>query len=327
MKNFFFAVILLSCVHLQAINFKKVVIWGHKLHTHTHSYVHNAFFLAFQHLGYPTYWFDEHDNVKDFDFSDSLFVTEWQVEKGMPLRSDCYYILHNCDYNKYKTLFDNGHAVHLRVYRKDRLAGYPQAINIEPFIYWDVPSRMLFMPWATDLLPHQIDAIKEKVPSIKKERDTIYWVGTLGGSGIGENMKNMTGFIQACHEQHIKFLQRGPSGVSFEDHIDYIQRSYMAPTIVGTLQKEIGYIPCRIFKNISYGQMGITNSREVYELFNKKIVYNSDSYQLFFDAQKALANVTLDDIYELMDFVKTKHTYLNRIATLNNFFDEIAQSL
>lgn len=27
---------------------KKVVIWGHKLHSHTHSYIHNAFYNAFK---------------------------------------------------------------------------------------------------------------------------------------------------------------------------------------------------------------------------------------------------------------------------------------
>jgi hypothetical protein len=31
---------------------KQIVIWGHKLHTHTHSYIHNAFFRAFQKMGY-----------------------------------------------------------------------------------------------------------------------------------------------------------------------------------------------------------------------------------------------------------------------------------
>ncbi len=29
------------------INIDKVVIWGHKLHSHTHSYIHNAFLVAF----------------------------------------------------------------------------------------------------------------------------------------------------------------------------------------------------------------------------------------------------------------------------------------
>ena len=36
----------------------------------------------------------------------------------------------------------------------------------------------------------------------------------------------------------------------------------------GTCHKSIGYIPCRIFKAISYGCLGITNSKSVYDLFD-----------------------------------------------------------
>jgi hypothetical protein len=100
----------------------------------------------------------------------------------------------------------------------------------------------------------------------------------------------------------------------------------MAPAIVGQWQKMVGYIPCRIFKNISYGQMGITNSPRVYELFEEKIIYNSDEYQLFFDARHALMRTTHKQLFELMDFVRDKHTYLNRIETLLDFFQHVKSS-
>ena len=29
------------------MEFKQIVIWGHKLHSHTHSYIHYAFHKAF----------------------------------------------------------------------------------------------------------------------------------------------------------------------------------------------------------------------------------------------------------------------------------------
>lgn len=76
---------------------KKVVLWGHKLHSHTHSYIHWGFERAFKYLGYETYWFDGGDNVSNFDFSGSLFITEGQVDQAIPLRDDCLYILHNCE--------------------------------------------------------------------------------------------------------------------------------------------------------------------------------------------------------------------------------------
>ena len=42
-----------------------------------------------------------------------------------------------------------------------------------------------------------------------------------------------------------------------------IANSEIAPAIVGSWQKEHEYVPCRIFKNISYGKLGMTNSEIV----------------------------------------------------------------
>ena len=95
-----------------------------------------------------------------------------------------------------------------------------------------------------------------------------------------------------------------------------IMNAQMAPAIVGKWQQEKGYIPCRIFKNISYGAMGITNSYHVYKLFNENIVYDDNSRVLFNKANEALKSYTLEDQFALMDFVRDNHTYVNRINTI-----------
>src|SRR5690348_13238916 len=43
-RNVLFLLFALSALHLQG--FEKVIIWGHKLHSHTHSYIHNGFYHA-----------------------------------------------------------------------------------------------------------------------------------------------------------------------------------------------------------------------------------------------------------------------------------------
>jgi hypothetical protein len=175
------------------------------------------------------------------------------------------------------------------------------------------------MPWASDLLPHEIDEIKKVLPSIQKNRNCL-WVGTIGGGTFG-NINQVTPFINACNEEGIPFIRK--SAMNKQEFLQEHLSSYIVPAIVGQWQMEKGYIPCRIFINISAGQMGITNSYRVYELFNKKIVYNENTYQLFYDAKKRMKNWTLEDQYELMDFVKEHHTYLNRIEVLLNFFSLI----
>jgi hypothetical protein len=294
-------------------SFDRVVIWGHKLHSHTHSYIHNAFYHAFKALGYPTYWFDDKDDVRDFDFSNSLFLTEGQVDRCIPLRDDCQYMIHNISSDKYRSLKQKNWLV-FQVYTDDVLSR-PNLIKVAPCIYYDLPAKCLYMPWATDLLPDEIDQIKKNIDGFSVQ-NKIWWVGTIGGGTFG-NKEQLAPFIYACIENGIDFVQK--TNVASADAIKLIQESCMAPAIVGKWQLEKGYIPCRIFKNISYGKLGLTNSPRVYELFEGKVIYNQDTYQLFYEAKKKMETITPEEICDLMDFVKANHTYVNRVHLLLDF--------
>lgn len=298
---------------------KKVVIWGHKLHSHTHSYIHWAFHRAFTHLGYDTYWLDNQDNLQGIDFSNSLFITESQVDQNIPIRDDCWYILHNCDGRKYKHLFEQNKVILLQVYTHDCL---PRNVRkIDECIYVDRQDKIVYMPWATDLLPHEIEANKAFTGT--RKQNTFTFIGTVGGGYYG-NCDQVNAFSKAATEQSIKF--DSISKCSMEENIARVQRAYMAPALQGSWQVTQGYIPCRIFKNISYGAFGITNSETVYKLFNEKIVYNPDCYQLFYDAKQRIDTLDVNELYELMDFVKEKHTYINRIELLLSFLEEVYEN-
>lgn len=306
--------------HIQA--FDKVVIWGHKKNSHTHFYIHNAFNKAFKHLGYDVYWFDDEDVIEDFDFENSLFLVEGQVDRKIPLRNDCKYILHNCNNSKYQHL-DQKNWMRLQVYTDDVL-DWPSAKQVEPFVYFDIEAKTLFMPWATDLLPHEIDAQKDKIRN-RTIQNKIYWIGTIGEGEFG-NIHEITPFVKAAEESGIEFIKLHPGQATVEENAELISISYLAPAILGDWQVKKGYIPCRIFKNISYGAMGVTNSVRVFELFQRRIVYNPDTYQLFFDAKERLKKYTLTKTYRMMDFVKKNHTYLNRIARILEFLELIEKN-
>lgn len=296
--------------------FDKVVIWGHKLHSHTHSYIHQGFFKAFKVKGYDVYWMDDKEDVSSFDFSSTLFLTEGQADKKIPLMEDCKYLVHNPSSDKYKPL----DVIYFQVYTDDILSR-PNLVKVEECIYYDLPNRCLYMPWATDLFPDEIDEMKKAVP-LNRSDLTIYWIGTIGKGKAG-NVTALAPYVMSCIENGFQFICPNPwgTGVDIKKHIKLIQSSYMAPAIVGDWQMQKGYVPCRIFKNISYGQMGITNSKRVYELFEQKIVYNPDTAQLFYDALERIKGLTCEEQWELMDMVKCRHTYLNRTQTLLDFLD------
>ncbi len=280
----------------------KVIIWGHKLHSHTHSYIHHAFYKAFQHLGYNTYWMDNNDNITGFDFSNSIFLTEGQVMENMPIRNDCKYILHNCKMEPFESIRDR--CLQIQVFTYDALGHNLE--NVGNHLYYK--DRVLYLYWATDLLPHEINY----QPTQREHR--IYWVGTMGEGQFG-NKTELNRFQEACQLRGIQFTHA--CGISFEENQALIRRSYMAPAINGTWQVEKGYLPCRIFKNISYGQFGLTNNQAVQDLFNGQLIYSPDCKELFALAEQNMKAPDYEQrLIGLMNIVKAEHTYVNRIETI-----------
>lgn len=284
----------------------KIIIWGHKLHSHTHSYIHASFYKAFKHMGYETFWFDNKDDVSSFDFSNSLFITETQVDEKIPKRKDCLYVLHNCDGNLYSGL----NKIGLQTYTK-------QSKNPDnKYIVFD--GSTLTMCWATDLLSHEINT---DTHYNVKTLDKIYWVGTMGDGQFG-NEGELNPFINKAKQKGKIFIHSNPWGApkSFEQNCQMIRDSYLAPTIVGQWQKENDYIPCRIFKNISYGKLGLTNSPAVKEMFGDMVVYSDNTSELFDLAENKLNTITHKEMKDSMEFVKNNHTYINRCRSILECF-------
>lgn len=302
------------------MQFNKIVLWGWKDSINvgnTFHYINRSYYKAFKHLGYNVFWF-ENDAQHDFDFSNSLFLTEGQVDKNIPLRDDCYYVLHNCNSEPYRTLIEKNRCCNMQVYTNDVLKW--DITKLDDCIYADYNGRCIYYPWATDLLPDEIEANKPTVV-FNQESKFVHWIGTIGGEKFG-NIDQITPFRIACQENGITFTNR--MNISNEENIRLIKESYIAPTIVGQWQHDVGYIPCRIFKNISYGQMGVTSSPTIYEsLFHKKVIHNNDTRQLFFDARDYMEKMPLNELHELMNVVKDKHTFINRINHLLNFCQKV----
>ena len=311
---------------------RQVVIWGHKLHSHTHSYIHNGFYIAFKHLGYKTSWYDDKDDVSGIDFTQSLFITEHQVNKKIPLRNDCMYLTHYVDPGDYAGV-PKENIVILKVSQRDFVECDQGKNYIHLPLYYGVPNEFyaecneyscFYTYWATDLLPHEIDKNIEKLPSIVTE-NKINFVGSM--TRVWHMLQ------QLCRGNNIEFNNYGasfnvnsPTNKTIEENIDLIQRSLISPALQDDAQVNSKYVPCRIFKNISYGKMGLTNNEFVHKLFNRKTIYNRDigllcNQGIYFE-KNTDPTVKIEKIKELMLFVRDNHTYLNRINSISRFIEE-----
>jgi hypothetical protein len=124
-------------------------------------------------------------------------------------------------------------------------------------------------------------------------------------------------FKLGCDKHSIQLNIVNSQRVEQQESIKLIQDSYFAPSIVGQWQKEKGYIPCRIFKTISYGKLGLTNSKEAYEVVNKLCIYSPKEEDL---VDIALSWNNTEMIKKAMEFVRDNHTYINRVESLQQVF-------
>lgn len=284
----------------------KVIIWGHKLHSHTHSYIHSAYYKAFKYLGYETYWFDSTDDVSNFDFSNCIFFTEGQVIKNMPIRRDCKYITHHVEKNfLVKNGANESNILQLGNYIKE----VERFEKIDDLCYWDSSTNTLYQCWATDLLPDEIgDPIK-----FDENINHINYVGTLYGTII----PNINKFCMKA-KQNGKICTLQGLSVSHEENKKLIQDSYICVDFRDQHHLNVGYIPCRIWKNISYGKITGTNSKYVKEALGNYVVY-SDNPEILYDKLVDANKNSLVNMNDAMNHVRTKHTFVNRIKNLEMF--------
>lgn len=334
----------LSHSNEQKKKFSKIIVWGFPLHTHTHSYIHYGWVKAFTAIGYETHWFSDDNFPIDFDYNDCLFITEGYADNNIPIMETSTYFVHiarnpelyignvkrfieirylvdsikDCNYDyvldKSKCVKISDCTYYEKLSNNGGIAKYHE--NPTPMDY-----ECIYTCWATDLLPHEI---KEEYISYPKEKK-IYWFG----SANHENTREIALFFNECTKNDIEIIINNPwtNPLPFEEVQQQTMKSIMSPDFrssgdpnkialgeTGSCHKQNGYIACRLFKSISYGHLGITNSKHSYDLLEQKVIYNDDERQLFYDAIPHLNNHDL--IREQMKIVREKHTYLNRIQDL-----------
>lgn len=177
---------------------ERVVVFGHRpgagrnafglrRKTHTHSYIHGGYAKGFSALGYDTYWLDENSqDLESFPTKGTLFFTEDQVDANIPLAADSFYITHSSSKSKYEDL--GAPRLNLCNFVADLRSGvsfnYPgqRVEKIDEVTYFDSNSKALYQPWATNLLPSEIDPA-DVVPFTGVTKP-INYVGTIGHDNI-----------------------------------------------------------------------------------------------------------------------------------------------
>jgi hypothetical protein len=295
----------------------KVIIWGYKLHSHTHSYIHNGYYKAFKKMGYDTYWFDDNDNVSGFDFQNCVFFTVGREENNIPLNDSSYYILHHIkDMTKYLAASVN--YINLGNYLSSCDNGissnHPENTVIKiggECCFWDEKTRTIYQPWATDLTPDEINL--DDALNYDPNNSMINFIGT-----INENMNQIREFLNSLPvDKTLNIIGHQ----SDENNRLFVRNSLISFDIRNDWHVECGYLPCRVFKNISYGRLTGTNSLNVKKVFGEHVIYEPNLTLLYNKLIEAEEKISIDKIKAAMDFVKNNHTFVNRVNNLIKCFE------
>lgn len=299
----------------------KIIIWGYPYGSDTLSYVWNGFFKAFQQLGYSVIWLpDQSKSAESSLLDNSVVLCEEYQTKHLPIKESSTYIVHTCIkpekyLGKCQRLIDlrynedyQDHATNYKYYL-DRY----RCDKVGPLAYYQKATDYdrLYLSWATDLLPQEFNFADARHP-----REPIsYFIGTRHSDRY-QNATAMNEWQACCIQKGIEFRHIDPwiNPVSDEMNRKIIKQCYLAPDLRGPSNIKTGYIPCRIFKNISYGQIGLTNSRAIYSALEDMVIYHPEIPKLF-----ALGEEYKDDykrIIDLMKLVQEKHTYINRAQAI-----------
>lgn len=254
----------------------RLVIWGLKNVYHTHRHIHQAFYKNAKKLGYEVIWIEDDKKNQKLILPGDIIIASNVVGKmvteklkiedyNLPIRNDVKYCLHN-----YKDIFieklNKNNYIKLQVYNKK----YEEnSIKIDEFRYFNTNTKTLYQPWGTDLLYQEF-----KKPTFNKNK-FVFWIGSVWNNEKNQgNIKQINELKNILIKNKLRFIQLRfiPNFLN----IFFIRISRIAPAIAGQYQVDVNYLPCRMFKNISYGQLGITNVQKFSDILGDSFIINSD---------------------------------------------------
>jgi hypothetical protein len=294
---------------------QKFVIWGYTLNSHTHSYIHYGFFKALKSLGYDVRWFDD-ININE-DFENCIFISEANCSKNIPIVKSSKYFIHNLyDGFQNQTLIDHQNIYNLLVYHEEY--NFPDnLLSLDDYSWYDSETKTIMIMWGTDLLPNEIDKIEPVF--YDKSKSDVNFIGTIQGENSvtfahicadhGKNFYNLGGYTGSSQNDNIQFYDNVES-------INVLRKSYLSFDIRESQHLRNGYIPCRIFKNISYGMWTGSNSPKIKKFFEGHLTIDENLSQLYDNLVSEYSSCSEDRIRNSMNYVRDNHTYLNRIQSL-----------
>ena len=296
--------------------FNKVVVWGLKTSSHTHAHIHRHFFDALTKVGAKAAFVDDSaENVDVLERNDLIIAVD-VASSHLPIAEGVYYCLHNCPDDIHRRIAP-ARNIRLQTYTNLAEPASGGAEKWDEVTFFDSARRTLFQPWATDLLASEFEE-----PILHRSGGIVFWVGSIWDDGLGRgNVNEIQTLKDVLEARDIRFVHL--RSISDSLNVRYVRSSLIAPAIVGRWQMEHNYLPCRMWKNISYGQLGVSNVRKFDEVFDDCTVKGRSIEEIIDNTLSLPFSTYRDMICRQQEIVKSRHTYVNRLLNIIRAFESI----
>ena len=293
--------------------FNKVVVWGLKTSGHSSGHIHRHFHETLKKLGLNTCWVDDYKENKHIIEKGDMVIAINVASDNLPIKKGVYYCLHNCDAEIHNKI-EPSKNIRLQIY-----TNHSRAMNSDQkwneVTLFDTKTSTLFQPWASDLLGEEF-----MEPVFEPASRTVYWVGGIWNNEYNQgNLEEIQILKEVLGKRGIKFVQL--ENIQDTLNIEHVRKSFIAPTIAGRWQVKHNYLPCRMWKNIAYGQLGVSNVKKFNDIFTGCSVPGENIEELVQNTLELSLAEYRDMTYQQQEIVKKNHTYVNRLLNIARAFE------
>lgn len=289
-------------------NLHKVVIWGLRSQWHSHRFIHQGFYETLRRLGVPVVWTDYGASPGVIESGDLVITSNAHgrlTSKNTlaPLREGAYYCFHGFGGIPYQ--IDSERYIRLEVFTRAALKAEQRW---DEATYFDPSSRTLYQAWGTNLFEEDF-----RQPTASR-LPVVFWVGAIWNNELDQgNVRQIAELKRVLRDRSLRFvhLKYVPNSVSLRA----VRLSRIAPAIAGQWQVENDYLPCRMFKNISYGQLGISNVRWFRNLYHDCSV-PGDSIEDLVDNALSMSPAAACELSRTQQRITRNHTYVHKLRNI-----------
>lgn len=289
---------------------------------HTNTYFFEGFYKAAQFLNLDAFWIENQEDLENIVDEKTIVLCEGSHFPDLNKQLNCKYVLHSIPSywrERYLELSEIKQCLHLDLFKKKAL----KYSKIDELTYFDEKEFTLYQPWAGNLMPSEIMDI-DYLKNI--DYKFSYYIGLLYDDGSQKANALNRSLSESKKITQIKCV----TGASHSTTKELTLKSSICLDIRYDHHLEIGYVPCRIFKTLSFGREIYVNSKYIKDYLKNipfvKYYKNGECLKNQYDKFCSMNTSMREALYKEKIFtlnrIKEKHTFVNRLNNILRVFSE-----